>query len=68
MTSLELLQEIDAWLSFNKSPSKKQISELRKDIKKHIGDRRKTTCPDCGDRGWLYDKKGARIGICPCHY
>ena len=23
---------------------------------------------DCGDRGWLYDKKGARTGICPCHY
>ncbi len=36
MTSLELLQEIDAWLSFNNSPSKEQISELRNDIKKHI--------------------------------
>ena len=38
MTSLELLQEIDAWLSFNNSPSKEQISELRNDIKKHIGE------------------------------
>ena len=38
MTSLELLQEIDAWLSFNTSPSKEQISELRKDIKKHISE------------------------------
>lgn len=38
MTSLELLQEIDAWLSFNNSPSKKQISELRNDIKKHISE------------------------------
>ncbi len=38
MTSLELLQEIDAWLSFNNSPSKAQISELRNDIKKHIGE------------------------------
>ncbi len=36
MTDLELLQEIDAWLSFNNSPSKEQISELRNDIKKHI--------------------------------
>ena len=38
MTSLELLQEIDAWLSFNNSPSKEQISELRNDIKKHISE------------------------------
>ena len=38
MTSLELLQEIDAWLCFNNSPSKEQISELRNDIKKHISE------------------------------
>lgn len=38
MTSLELLQEIDAWLSFNNSQSKEQISELRNDIKKHISE------------------------------
>lgn len=38
MTSLELLQEIDAWLSFNNSPSKEQISELRNDIKKHLAE------------------------------
>ncbi|MFA5689932.1 MAG: hypothetical protein WC959_12465 [Kiritimatiellales bacterium] len=38
MTSLELLQEIDAWLSFNNSPSKEQIRELRIDIKKHISE------------------------------
>ena len=38
MTSLDLLQEIDAWLSFNNSPSKEQISELRNDIKKHISE------------------------------
>ena len=38
MTSLELLQEIDAWLSFNNSPSKEQISKLRKDIKKNISE------------------------------
>jgi hypothetical protein len=28
----------------------------------------KSTCPDCGDRGWLYDNDGRRIGTCPCHY
>jgi len=38
MTSLELLQEIEAWLSFNNHPSKEQINELRKDIKKHISE------------------------------
>lgn len=38
MTSLELLQEIEAWLSFNNHPSKEQISELRNDIKKHISE------------------------------
>lgn len=53
MTSLELLQEIDAWLSFNNSPSKEQISELRNDIKKHISEQLnilhviKSVC-DCG--------------------
>jgi hypothetical protein len=26
------------------------------------------TCPDCGDRGWLYDDDGRRTGTCPCHY
>jgi hypothetical protein len=26
------------------------------------------TCPDCGDRGWLYDDDGRRVGTCPCHY
>lgn len=41
MTSLELLQEIDAWLSFNNSPSKEQISELRNDIKKHLTEQSK---------------------------
>lgn len=25
-------------------------------------------CPDCGDRGWLYDIEGAFLEICPCHY
>lgn len=28
----------------------------------------KVVCPDCGDRGWLYDKDGQRTGTCPCHY
>jgi hypothetical protein len=30
--------------------------------------RGKATCPDCGDRGWLYDNDGRRTGTCPCHY
>ena len=53
MTSLELLQEIDAWLSFNNSPSKEQISELRNDIKKHISEQLnilhviKSVCEKC---------------------
>ena len=24
-------------------------------------------CKECGDRGILYDDKGNRMGICPCH-
>lgn len=48
MTSLELLQEIDAWLSFNNSPSKEQISELRNDIKKHISEQLKLHVSHCG--------------------
>jgi predicted Zn-ribbon and HTH transcriptional regulator len=57
MTSLELLQEIDAWLSFNNSPSKEQISELRNDIKKHISEQlnilrvSNSVCPNCGAKG-----------------
>ena len=57
MTSLELLQEIDAWLSFNNSPSKEQISELRNDIKKHISEQlnilhvSNSVCPKCGNTG-----------------
>lgn len=38
MTNLELLQEIDAWLSFNNHPSKEQINELRNSIKNHISE------------------------------
>lgn len=24
-------------------------------------------CPECFDKGWLYDNEGRRTGICPCH-
>jgi hypothetical protein len=24
-------------------------------------------CPDCGDRGWVYDKTGIVRTVCPCH-
>lgn len=27
----------------------------------------KIVCPDCGDRGWLYDEQANRTGTCPCH-
>jgi len=36
MTSLELLKEIEAWLSFNTEPSKEEIAKLRKSINDHI--------------------------------
>lgn len=36
MTNLELLQEIEAWLCFNKEPTKKQLTDMQNDIKKHI--------------------------------
>jgi hypothetical protein len=36
MTSLELLKEIEAWLSFNTEPSKEEIAKLRKSIKEHV--------------------------------
>ena len=35
MTSLELLKEIEAWLSFNTEPSKEETAKLRKSIKEH---------------------------------
>jgi len=38
MKSLELLQQIDAWLSFNQEPSKEEIKNLKADIKKHIAE------------------------------
>ena len=52
MRNLELLQEIDAWLSFNNTPSKEQISELRNDIKKHISEQ--LTIHDVSNRRKLY--------------
>jgi hypothetical protein len=27
----------------------------------------RTVCPDCRNKGWLYDNNGNRIGTCPCH-
>jgi flagellar biosynthesis/type III secretory pathway protein FliH len=36
MTSLELLKEIEAWLSFNTEPSKEETAKLRKFIKEHV--------------------------------
>ena len=35
--STTLLEEIEAWLCFNKEPDKQNISDLHKSIKKHLG-------------------------------
>lgn len=56
MTSLDFLQVIDAWLSFNNHLSKEQINELRNSIKNHISDQlnisvvqqsEQLVCPNC---------------------
>ena len=36
MTSIELLKEIESWLSFNTEPSKEETAKLRKSIKDHL--------------------------------
>jgi hypothetical protein len=36
MTSIELLKEIESWLSFNTEPSKEETAKLRKSIKNHL--------------------------------
>ena len=36
MTSIELLKEIESWLSFNTEPSKEETAKLRKSIKDHM--------------------------------
>jgi hypothetical protein len=38
MTSLELLKEVEAWLSFNTEPSKEETAKLRKSIKEHVAE------------------------------
>jgi hypothetical protein len=38
MTSLELLKEIEAWLSFNTEPSKEETTKLRKSIEEHVNE------------------------------
>ena len=38
MTSLELLIEIEAWLSFNTEPSREETAKLRKSIKEHVSE------------------------------
>jgi ribulose bisphosphate carboxylase small subunit len=38
MTTIELITEIEAWLSFNNKPSKEEIAKLRKSIKDHLAE------------------------------
>lgn len=63
MTSLELLKEIEAWLSFNTEPSKEETAKLRKSINKHVSEQLRqhfvsrcnadsdklVECSNCGD-------------------
>jgi hypothetical protein len=58
MTSLELLKEIEAWLSFNTEPSKEETTKLRKSIEEHVNEQlrihdvvgrsEQLPCPHCG--------------------
>ena len=36
MTTLKLLQEIEAWLCFNTAPSREEIQKLKLEIRKHV--------------------------------
>ena len=53
MTSLELLIEIEAWLSFNTEPSREETAKLRKSIKEHVSEQLsqhdviKSVCEQC---------------------
>ena len=38
MTSIDLLKEIESWLSFNTEPSKEETAKLRKSIKEHLAE------------------------------
>ena len=38
MESLKLLQEIEAWLSFNQEPSKDELTKLQNDINSHVSE------------------------------
>jgi hypothetical protein len=38
MKSIELLQQIEAWLCFNQEPSKEELMKMKADIKQHISE------------------------------
>jgi len=63
MTSLELLKEIEAWLSFNTEPSKEETTKLRKSIKEHVNEQLrihdviKSVC-DCKHPSWWSGNDG----------
>lgn len=38
MTSTELLREIEAWLSINQEPDKKNLADMRKSIQGHLAE------------------------------
>lgn len=70
MTSLELLKEIESWLSFNTEPSKEETAKLRKSIKEHVSEQLrihdviKSVC-DCSSETFAHHYKGGdKCGYC----
>jgi len=70
MTTIELLTEIEAWLSFNNKPSKEEIAKLRKSIKDHLAEQLrihdviKSVC-DCTSETFSHHYKGGnKCGYC----
>lgn len=48
LSSPQLLNEIQSWLSLNQSPRKDQLKELRDDISMHLKSKYKVHCLKCG--------------------
>jgi hypothetical protein len=74
MTSLELLKEIEAWLSFNTEPSKEETTKLRKSIEEHVNEQlrihddvgrsEQLVCDECNGWGYTVDENGRRKAHC----
>lgn len=51
---VEGIREIDRWAIYGLLSQDEKTGYVPK-------------CPECFDKGWLYDAQGKRTGICPCH-